>query len=47
MPSVLAEGLFMSNEVEAQLLASEKGRWALARAYVAAVESYFKPEESG
>ena len=44
MPGALGEGLFMSNDAEAALLASEKGQWALARSYVAAVEAYFKSD---
>jgi len=41
MPAVLAEALFVSNNREAQLLASEAGQWALARGYVAAIEAHF------
>ena len=52
MPGALGEGLFMSNDTEAEILASDEGQWALARSYVAAVEAYFRsdndePSESG
>lgn len=41
MPGVLAEALFVTNEADAQLLASDEGQLALARGYAAAVEAYF------
>ena len=52
MPGALGESLFMSNDAEAEILASTQGQWALARNYVAAIEAYFKsdndePSEGG
>ena len=44
MPGVLGEGLFLSNDVEARLLASKEGQLALARGYAAAVVAYFETE---
>lgn len=41
MPGALGEALFVTNEAEAKLLASEEGQWTLARGYAAAVDSYF------
>ena len=41
MPGVLGESLFVSNEVEATLLAQERVQWALARGYANAVVTYF------
>jgi N-acetylmuramoyl-L-alanine amidase len=42
MPGVLGEALFVSNPTEAQLLASERGQWAIARGYANAVVTYFE-----
>jgi N-acetylmuramoyl-L-alanine amidase len=47
MPGALGEALFMSNDEEAAILASEEGQWALARGYTAAVEAYFAGEDGG
>ena len=44
MPGALGEGLFLSNDVEARLLASREGQSALARGYAAAVVAYFETE---
>ena len=44
MPGVLGEGLFLSNDVEARLLASREVQLALARGYAAAVVAYFETE---
>lgn len=41
MPGVLAEVLFVSNRRDAAILGSERGQWAIARGYMAAVEAYF------
>ncbi len=41
MPGVLGESLFISNSVEAQLLATEQAQWAIARGYANAVVTYF------
>ena len=45
MPGALGEGLFLSNDVEARILASPEGQLALARGYAAAVEAYFESGE--
>jgi N-acetylmuramoyl-L-alanine amidase len=47
MPGVLGEALFVSNPVEAQLLASESVRWGIARGYANAVVTYFESSVSG
>jgi N-acetylmuramoyl-L-alanine amidase len=41
MPSVLVEGLFLSNPTEGQLLLREDLRQALARGYVGGIVAYF------
>ncbi len=41
MPSVLVEGLFLSNPVEAQLLLRDEAREALAQGYTGGILEYF------
>jgi N-acetylmuramoyl-L-alanine amidase len=45
MPGVLGEALFVSNPSEARILASDEGRWAIARGYAHAVVMYFESLE--